>query len=85
MELISEDPIKIKFAHGEVIGAVDETTGAIAYLGIPYAAPPVEGLRFRPPQLHTLWKTQNNFRFDARFIKQKLFSFKDMDLDVCHF
>ena len=61
---------------------MDETTGAIAYLGIPYAAPPVERLRFRPPQLHTLWKTQNNFRFDARFVKWKIFSFKDMNLGV---
>ena len=37
----------------------------MTYLGIPYAAPPVGDLRFRPPKLHSLWRTENPFRFDA--------------------
>ena len=66
--LLSNDPIKIKFEHGSIIGAIDSETGAATYLGVPYAAPPVDRLRFRPPELHTLWKTENPFRFDARVV-----------------
>lgn len=41
--------------RGEVIGLRE---GAIdAFLGIPYAAPPVGDLRFRPPQRHAAWTT----------------------------
>jgi para-nitrobenzyl esterase len=39
---------------GVVTGAVQGNT--YAFLGIPYAAPPVGPLRFRPPQPHDVWK-----------------------------
>ena len=68
LEVLSSDPLKIKFEHGSIIGAIDNETGAVTYLGIPYAAPPVDGLRFRPPQQHSLWRTENPFRFDARVV-----------------
>src|ERR1700754_2805244 len=40
-------------------GLIEGTTanGANAYLGIPYAAPPVAGLRWRPPQPPPAWRT----------------------------
>src|SRR5579883_367977 len=39
--------------QGSVLGASDGTTRA--FLGIPYAAPPVGALRFRPPQPAPAW------------------------------
>lgn len=39
--------------RGPVRGAV--SAGAAAFLGIPYAAPPVGSLRWRPPQPHACW------------------------------
>ncbi len=40
---------------GEVVGV---RTGTVdAFLGVPYAAPPVGNLRFRPPQPHAPWAT----------------------------
>jgi len=43
----------VKTKHGELFGKVQE--GYAAVLGIPYAAPPVGELRFRPPQEPTSW------------------------------
>lgn len=40
-------------AQGQVQGLVDD--GILEYLGIPYAAPPVADLRFRPPQPPKAW------------------------------
>ncbi len=46
---------QIKIESGVIIGA--EQGEAAAFLGIPYAAPPIGPLRFRPPQPVTPWKT----------------------------
>ncbi len=43
----------VHIADGDVQGALDGTTSA--FLGIPFAAPPVGALRWRPPQPVTPW------------------------------
>jgi len=45
---------RIETAEGPVQGAVVES-GVVAYMGIPYAAPPVGNLRWRPPHAVTPW------------------------------
>ena len=47
----AQSPVETQF--GAVIGS--ETVGVEAFLGIPYAAPPVGPLRWRPPQPHPPW------------------------------
>lgn len=42
-----------KTASGLVEGSADD--GVVAWLGVPYAAPPVGDLRWRPPQLAKAW------------------------------
>src|SRR5262245_17088669 len=45
----------IRLADGDVQGVVDGKTRK--FLGIPFAAPPVGPLRWRPPQPVTPWQT----------------------------
>ena len=44
----------IQTAHGPIRGFVDD--GMQKFLGIPYAAPPIEDLRWRPPALPKAWE-----------------------------
>lgn len=50
----------VTIADGPVRGA--EGAGFLAFLGIPYAAPPVGNLRFRPPHAVTPWTTERSAR-----------------------
>lgn len=54
------DPIKIK--DGQIFGEVvdEDGTRVHIYRGIPYAAPPVGNLRWRPPQAVKPWKDVRN-------------------------
>lgn len=45
----------LKIEGGEIQGIPSETPGVYIYKGIPYAAPPVGGLRWRPPQPVIPW------------------------------
>jgi para-nitrobenzyl esterase len=47
------DPIRIE--SGLISGYYDERTGVTVYKGIPFAAPPVGDLRWKPPQSATPW------------------------------
>ena len=46
----------VTVAEGEIRGAVDPS-GVLVFRGIPYAAPPVGDLRWRPPQPAPRWST----------------------------
>ena len=47
-------PIQIE--TGLISGFYNEQTGVTAYKGIPFAAPPVGALRWKPPQSALSWK-----------------------------
>lgn len=49
----STDPLDVATTHGTVHGKKDGDT--LAFLGIPYAAPPTGDLRFRAPQSPACW------------------------------
>lgn len=52
---------------GTVRGTVDNSTGALQFFGLPYAAPPTGSNRFRPPIRHELWKSTNDADYDASY------------------
>jgi len=47
------DTIRVETQLGPIEGRTKE--GAILFAGVPYAAPPLETLRFKPPQPHPGW------------------------------
>ena len=52
--ILSDTPLRV--TGGEVQGPVSATNPDImAFKGIPYAAPPVDDLRWRPPQAVVAW------------------------------
>ena len=48
-------PQRVTIDTGTLEGVVDSATGVTVFRGIPYAAPPVGDLRWRPPQPATPW------------------------------
>ena len=50
------DPLKVKVEQGKVHGKPINDEKVRAFLGIPYAAPPVGDLRWKPPQPTPKWK-----------------------------
>ena len=49
------DPPRVKIDTGTLQGVVDSASGVLVFRGIPYAAPPVGDLRWRPPQPAAKW------------------------------
>ncbi len=47
---------RVTIDAGTLEGAVDSATGVLVFRGIPYAAPPVGTLRWRPPQPVARWR-----------------------------
>jgi para-nitrobenzyl esterase len=52
------EPVKTKVAEGVVVG--DRTEGISTYKGMPYAAPPVGDLRWKPPQPAVKWSGERD-------------------------
>jgi len=48
-------PPRVTIDTGTLEGGVDSTTGILVFRGIPYAAPPVGTLRWRPPRPAARW------------------------------
>jgi para-nitrobenzyl esterase len=56
LALLAQQPKPIHIDSGKVQGTLTADQKVVAYKGIPYAAPPVEELRWRPPQPIGKWK-----------------------------
>jgi para-nitrobenzyl esterase len=67
---------QVKVAQGRLQGIeLSAPTPVNAFLGIPYAAPPVGALRWRPPQPAVRWQgVRMADRFAARCMQQPLFA-----------
>ena len=50
------DPLRVKTDKGEVAGKMSDDGQVRVFLGVPYAAPPVGPLRWKPPQPAERWK-----------------------------
>lgn len=55
ISLLGADASVIQTTYGPIRGTYNN--GMSVFLGIPYAAPPIGDLRFRPPQPHIGWKS----------------------------
>jgi para-nitrobenzyl esterase len=53
---MAANPLQVKTDKGKVEGALTADQQVIAFKGIPYAAPPVGDLRWRPPMPAAKWK-----------------------------
>ena len=53
MQAQAASPLKVETKEGPVKGFLKN--GVAEFLGIPYAAPPVGNLRWKPPQKHAPW------------------------------
>ncbi|MFZ4874948.1 carboxylesterase/lipase family protein [Janthinobacterium sp. Mn2066] len=51
---------ELTLPDGPLRGLVRDQAGVLAYLGIPYAAPPVGELRWRPPQAVSPWQDRRD-------------------------
>src|ERR1700722_18550415 len=58
VSLAAQTPAPAKPAQTDegLVSGLTDSDGVTAYLGIPYAAPPIGALRWRPPQAVTPWK-----------------------------
>lgn len=73
--LARADDLTVKIAQGKLHGKAINDGKVHAYLGLPYAAPPVGQLRWRPPQPATHWRgTRDATRYGARCMQGRLFS-----------
>ncbi|HZY74325.1 MAG TPA: carboxylesterase family protein, partial [Edaphobacter sp.] len=53
---MAANPLQVKTDKGKVEGALTSDQQVIAFKGIPYAAPPVGDLRWKPPMPAAKWK-----------------------------
>lgn len=63
---------------GIIVGALPSASGVRAFMGIPYAAPPIGSLRWRPPQAVLPWKGVRKVNHFAASCKQSLLGKTDV-------
>lgn len=51
---LADEPAPVSIGQGKLTGVADD--GVVSFKGIPYAAPPVRDLRWRPPQSAPSWR-----------------------------
>lgn len=67
-------PVRAKVHEGTLEGALDPATGIRAFKGVPFAAPPLGPLRWRPPQPPKSWKgVRSATEFAARPMQLPVF------------
>jgi para-nitrobenzyl esterase len=52
---VQADPLTVKTEHGKVHGKMLNDGKVKAFLGLPYAAPPVGDLRWKAPEAPAKW------------------------------
>ncbi len=68
------DPLTVKTVQGKVHGKTINEAKVKAFLGLPYAAPPVGNLRWKAPQSAAAWKgTRDATRFGAHCAQGHVF------------
>jgi para-nitrobenzyl esterase len=68
------DPLKVKTAQGKVQGKTINDGKVKAFLGLPYAAPPVGDLRWKAPEPAAKWKgTRDATKFGAHCAQGRVF------------
>ncbi|MGO8934349.1 MAG: carboxylesterase/lipase family protein [Terracidiphilus sp.] len=69
------DPLRVNTAQGKVLGKNINNGKVKAFLGLPYAAPPVGDLRWRAPEPPAKWKgVREATQYGARCIQTNPFS-----------
>ena len=73
---LAADPrLEVRIDSGTLAGIHDAAAGVNAFLGIPYAAPPVHALRWKPPQPAAAWTgVRAADHFGPRCMQRPLFS-----------
>jgi para-nitrobenzyl esterase len=68
------DPLTVKTEQGKVHGKTINENKVRAFLGLPYAAPPVGDLRWKPPQPAAQWKgVREAAQYGARCMQRPVF------------
>src|ERR1700742_4722898 len=71
----ASNPLVVKTDRGKVQGKKSADGQALDFLGIPYAAPPIGPLRWKPPQPPAKWKgTRQSVSFGSRCMQQEHYS-----------
>jgi len=73
---LQQDEHIVDTTLGRVVGKLDEKKHSYAYLGIPFAEPPIGKLRFRPPVPKRPWAPQVHraFNFSHECLQSALYS-----------
>src|SRR5579863_6916273 len=68
------DPLKVKTEQGKVQGKTINNGKVNAFLGLPYATPPVGDLRWKAPEEPAKWKgTRDSTKYGAHCAQGRVF------------